>query len=118
VAAIQSGRPTLTLSERLSVGFLTSFLGAVAIGFAVERLAPEVRASIPGLSELPAITQNAVFGLILLAAGVALVARAGAQTSGAGRSRWYRRLEKSGSLAGPGPELSREELIGALDPSA
>ena len=42
--------------------FLTSFLGAIAIGFAVERFAPEMRASIPGsVWTLPAITQNVVF---------------------------------------------------------
>ena len=72
MTSIQSRRPALTLSERLSVWFLTSFLGAIAIGFAVERFAPEVRASIPGLSEFPAITQNVVFVLILVTAGVAL----------------------------------------------
>ena len=74
VAAVHPSRPLLTLSERLSVWLLTSFLVAIALGFAVEWFLPQTKASIPGLSGLPVITQNVVFVLVLVMAGVLLQA--------------------------------------------
>jgi hypothetical protein len=66
----RSAPPTPTLSQQLNVWFLTSFLGATAIGLVVRRVFPEAIASIQPLSELPAVTRNIVFLLVLVVAGM------------------------------------------------
>ena len=70
VAALRKDPPSLTLAQRLSVWFLTSFLGATAMGFLVGRLFPEVKANIFGLGGLPPVTRDGLFVLILIVAGV------------------------------------------------
>lgn len=74
VAALQMGPPSLTLGQRLSVWFLTSFLGATAAGFVMGRFFPEVKADIFGLGGLPAPTRDGLFVLILIVAGVVVQA--------------------------------------------
>ena len=74
MAALRTARPSLTLAQRLSVWVLTSFLGATAILFVVQRFSPEVKAGIRGFAGLPAATSNAVFILVLLVVGVTVQA--------------------------------------------
>jgi hypothetical protein len=74
VAALRRDPPSLTLAQRLSVWFLTSFLGATAVGFLVGRFFPEVMADIFGLGGLPPVTRNGLFVLVLIVAGVAVQA--------------------------------------------
>ena len=73
VATFGSVPPSLTLAQRLSVWFLTSFLGATAV-LLVLRFFPETKASIIGFAGLPAVTPNAVIILVLLVVGVAVQA--------------------------------------------
>jgi hypothetical protein len=74
VAALRSDPPSLTLAQRLSVWLLTSFLGATAAGFVMERFFPEVKARVIPLVGVPAVTHNALFVLVLLVVGVAVQA--------------------------------------------
>lgn len=74
VATFRSTPPPLTLSQQLNVWFLISFLGASAIGLVIRRFFPEAMASIPGLSELPAVTRNIVFVLVVLVVGMVIQA--------------------------------------------
>jgi len=74
VAALRRDPPSLTLAQRLSVWFLTSFLGATAVGFLVGRFFPEVKSSIFGLEHLPPVTRDGLFVLILIVAGVTVQA--------------------------------------------
>jgi hypothetical protein len=64
--------PSLTLSQRFSVWFLSSFLGATAVAFVLGRVLPEVKAGIFGLGNLPPVTRDGLFVLILIVAGVAV----------------------------------------------
>ena len=66
--------PSLTLSQRFSVWFLSSFLGATAVAFLLGRFVPEVKANIFGLGNLPSVTRDGLFVLILLVAGVTVQA--------------------------------------------
>jgi hypothetical protein len=70
VTAFRRDPPSLTLAQRLSVWFLTSFLGATAVGFLVGRLFPEVKANFFGLGDLPPVTRDGLFVLVLIVAGV------------------------------------------------
>jgi hypothetical protein len=74
VAALRKDPPSLTLTQRLSVWFLTSFLGATAAGFLMGRLFPETKANLFGLGNLPATTRHGLFVLVLMVAGVAIQA--------------------------------------------
>jgi hypothetical protein len=74
VTALQSDPPTLTLGQRLSVWFLTSFLGATAVGFVMGRFFPDAKANIFGLGGLPALTRDGLFVLMFIVAGVGIQA--------------------------------------------
>jgi hypothetical protein len=52
------------------VWFLTSFLGATAVGLVTGSFFPEVKANIFGLGTLPPITRDSLFVLVLIVAGV------------------------------------------------
>ena len=73
-AAFRMGPPSLTLGQRLSVWFLTSFLGATAVGFVMGRFFPEAKAGIFGLGGLPTPTRDGLFVLVLIVAGVVIQA--------------------------------------------
>jgi hypothetical protein len=70
VTALRRDPSSLTLAQRLSVWFLTSFLGATAVGFLVGRFFPEVKADVFGLGGLPPVTRDGLFVLVLIVAGV------------------------------------------------
>jgi hypothetical protein len=70
VAALRRDPPSLTLAQRLSVWFLTSFLGATAVGFLMGRFFPEAKANIFGFVGLPPVTRDGLFVLVLIVAGV------------------------------------------------
>lgn len=72
--ALRRDPPSLTLPQRLSVWFLTSFLGATAVGFLVGRFFPEVKANIFGQRGLPPVTRDGLFVLVLIVAGVTVQA--------------------------------------------
>jgi hypothetical protein len=74
VAALRRDPPSLTLAQRLSVWFLTSFLGATAVGFLVGGFFPELKADILGLGGLPPVTRDGLFVLVLIVAGVTVQA--------------------------------------------
>ncbi|HZI78054.1 MAG TPA: hypothetical protein VFD69_01005 [Vicinamibacterales bacterium] len=74
VVALRRDPPSLTLAQRLSVWFLTSFLGAIAVGFLVGRFFPEVKANVFGLGSLPPVTRDGLFVLVLIVAGVTVQA--------------------------------------------
>lgn len=74
VVAPRTAPPSLTLAHRLSVWFLTSFLGATAVGFLMGRFLPKVKANIVGLGGLPPVTRDGLFVLVLIVVGVALQA--------------------------------------------
>jgi hypothetical protein len=74
VVALRTEPPSLTLMQRLSVWFLTSFLGATAVGFLMGRFYPEVKANVFGLGGLPAVTRDGLFVLVLVVAGVTVQA--------------------------------------------
>jgi hypothetical protein len=74
VVALRRDPPSLTLTQRLSVWFLTSFLGATAVGLLVGRFFPDVKANIFGLGDLPPMTRDGLFVLALIIAGVTLQA--------------------------------------------
>jgi hypothetical protein len=74
VAALRRDPPSLTLTQRLSVWFLTSFLGATAVGVLAGRLFPEAKANLFGLGSLPPTTRDGLFVLVLIVAGVAIQA--------------------------------------------
>jgi hypothetical protein len=74
VAALRKDPPSLTLAQRLSVWFLTSFLGATVIGFLMGRFFPEVMANAFGLGALPPVTRNGLFVLVLIVVGVTVQA--------------------------------------------
>jgi hypothetical protein len=71
-APVQARRPSAA-----SVWFLTSFLGATAVGFLVGRFFPEVKAKIFGLGGLPPVTRDGLFVLVLIVAGVTVQALGG-----------------------------------------
>jgi hypothetical protein len=74
VSALRNASPTLTLPQRLSVWFLTSFIGAAVVGFVMGRFFPEAKANILGLAQLQAATRDSLFVLVLIVAGVAVQA--------------------------------------------
>jgi hypothetical protein len=74
VAAFRRDPPSLTLAQRLSVWFLTSFLGATAVGFLMGRFLPEVKANIFDLGGLPPVTRDGLFVLVLIVVGVTVQA--------------------------------------------
>jgi hypothetical protein len=74
VAALRTDPPSLTLAQRLSVWFLTSFFGATSVGFLMGRFFPEVKANIFGLGALPPVTRDGVFVLVLIVVGVTVQA--------------------------------------------
>jgi hypothetical protein len=74
VVALGTNPPSLTLAQRFSVWFLTSFLGATAVGFLMGRFFPEVKANIYGLGGLPPVTRDGLFVLVLIVAGVGVQA--------------------------------------------
>ena len=74
VSALRNGSPTLTLAQRLSIWFLTSFLGAAVVGFVMGRFFPDAKANIFGLAQLQAATRDSLFVLVLIVAGVAVQA--------------------------------------------
>ena len=74
VVALRTDPPSLTLAQRLSVWFLTSFLGATVVGFLMGRFFPEVMANIFGLGGLPPVTRDGLFVLVLIVAGVTVQA--------------------------------------------
>ena len=49
VAVLRRDPPSLTLAQRLSVWFLTSFLGATAVAFLMGRFFPDAKATMFGL---------------------------------------------------------------------
>ena len=53
---------------------MTSFLGAIAVGFLVGRFFPEVKANVFGLGSLPPVTRDGLFVLVLIVAGVTVQA--------------------------------------------
>jgi hypothetical protein len=74
VTALRRDPPSLTLAQRLSVWFLTSFLGATAVGFLMGRFFPEVKANIFGLGGFAPVTRDGLFVLVLVVAGVTVQA--------------------------------------------
>lgn len=72
--ALRRDPPSLTLPQRLSVWFVTSFLGATALVFLLGRFFPEVKANIFGLRGLPPVTRDGLFVLVLIVAGVTVQA--------------------------------------------
>jgi hypothetical protein len=62
------------LTQRLNIWFLTSFLGAMPMGVLAGRFFPEVKANIFGLGDLPPVTRDALFVLVLMVAGVTVQA--------------------------------------------
>ena len=74
MVAHKTNPPSLPPSQRLSVWFLTSFLGATAVSMLAGRFFPDIQANMFGLGALPAITRDSLFVLILIVAGVAVQA--------------------------------------------
>jgi hypothetical protein len=74
MAALRKDPPSLTLAQRLSVWFLTSFLGATVVGWLLGRFFPEVKTNIFGLGGLPPVTRDGLFVLVLIVAGVTVQA--------------------------------------------
>jgi hypothetical protein len=74
VAELRMDPPSLTLTQRLSVWFVTSFLGATAAGFLMGRFFPQAKANIFGLGGLPPVTRDGLFVLVLIVSGVTVQA--------------------------------------------
>jgi hypothetical protein len=74
MVALRTDPPSLTLTQRLSVWLLTSFLGATVVGFFMGRFFPEAQANIFGLGALPPVTRDGLFVLVLIVAGVVVQA--------------------------------------------
>ena len=74
VVALRRDPPSLTLTQRVSVWFLTSFLGAMAVGLLVGRFFPDVKANLFGLGGLPPVTRDGLFVLALIIAGITVQA--------------------------------------------
>ena len=70
MVASRTDPPSPPLTQRVSLWFLTSFLGATAVGFLVGRFFAEVKANIFGLEGRPPATRDALFVLVLIVAGV------------------------------------------------
>ena len=59
---------------KMGAGFLTSFLGATAVGLLAGRFFADVKANMFGLEALPSVTRDSLFVLILIVAGVTVQA--------------------------------------------
>jgi hypothetical protein len=70
VGTLRNDPPSLPLTQRFSVWFLTSFLGATAVGALMCRFLPDAKATIFGLGALPPVTRDGLFALVLIMAGV------------------------------------------------
>lgn len=74
VVALRGDPPSLTLTQRLGVWFLTSFLAATVVAFLVGRFFPEVKGNIFGLGGFTPVTGDGLFVLALIVAGVTVQA--------------------------------------------
>jgi hypothetical protein len=74
MTTFQRQTPAPTLSQRLSIWFLTSFLAANGIGLAMGRFAPDTKDALVGLQDLPELTRNVIFVLVLIVSGIVVQA--------------------------------------------